>query len=166
MPWGLTRFHHSGQSHFVTFCCYHRRRTGGPLKPGFGLSGEQHFLAKEVLRFQRSQLSAVCGEAALYSSQSGGAGIVRTSGGLAVEQFSPLRNGPRGTGRDRVRMDGTKTRTSGGKTWSSVRTPEEWKWSSYRHYALRESGVVEIESQWTARDREGESDGRIFLRPG
>jgi len=26
MPWGLTRFHESGQSHFVTFCCYHRRR--------------------------------------------------------------------------------------------------------------------------------------------
>ena len=27
MPWGLTRFHQSGQSHFVTFCCYHRRRS-------------------------------------------------------------------------------------------------------------------------------------------
>jgi putative transposase len=26
MLWGLTRFHHSGQSHFVTLCCYHRRR--------------------------------------------------------------------------------------------------------------------------------------------
>jgi putative transposase len=26
MPWGLTRFQHSGQSHFVTFCCYHRHR--------------------------------------------------------------------------------------------------------------------------------------------
>src|ERR1700693_2108590 len=26
MPWELTRFHQSGQSHFVTFCCYHRRR--------------------------------------------------------------------------------------------------------------------------------------------
>jgi putative transposase len=25
MPWGLQRFHHSGQSHFITFCCYHRR---------------------------------------------------------------------------------------------------------------------------------------------
>src|ERR1700716_2689286 len=24
MPWGLTHFHHSGQSHFVTLCCYHR----------------------------------------------------------------------------------------------------------------------------------------------
>src|SRR5438046_8734389 len=26
MPWGLTRFQQSGQGHFVTFCCYHRRR--------------------------------------------------------------------------------------------------------------------------------------------
>jgi putative transposase len=29
--------------------------------------------------------------------------------------------------------------------------PEDWRWSSFRHYALREKGVVEIESQWTAR---------------
>jgi len=27
MPWRLTRFQRSGQSHFVTFCCYHRRRS-------------------------------------------------------------------------------------------------------------------------------------------
>lgn len=26
MPRGLKRFHHSQQSHFVTFCCYHRHR--------------------------------------------------------------------------------------------------------------------------------------------
>jgi putative transposase len=25
MPWGLTRYQQTGQSHFVTFCCYHRR---------------------------------------------------------------------------------------------------------------------------------------------
>src|SRR5580704_105508 len=25
MPWGLVRYHHTGQSHFITFCCYHRR---------------------------------------------------------------------------------------------------------------------------------------------
>ena len=24
MPWGLTRYHHTGQSHFVTSTCYHR----------------------------------------------------------------------------------------------------------------------------------------------
>ena len=32
--------------------------------------------------------------------------------------------------------------------------PDEWPWSSYRYYAKGEVGVVEIESQWTARKRE------------
>ncbi len=46
---------------------------------------------------------------------------------------------------------------------------DEWKWSSYRHYALREVGIVEIESEWTARDRELKLSGgppRMFLNPG
>jgi putative transposase len=47
--------------------------------------------------------------------------------------------------------------------------PQEWARSSFRHYALREKGVVEIESEWTARDRERQAQGgaeRIFLIPG
>jgi putative transposase len=48
-----------------------------------------------------------------------------------------------------------------------VKTPADWKWSSFRHYALREKGPVEIESQWTATDREtGAGSQRIFLNPG
>ena len=45
--------------------------------------------------------------------------------------------------------------------------PDEWKWSSYRHYALRERLPVEIESEWTARDREAKITGqkRKFLPP-
>jgi putative transposase len=35
-----------------------------------------------------------------------------------------------------------------------VKEPGDWPWSSFRHYAFRETGVVEIESEWTARDRE------------
>ena len=35
-----------------------------------------------------------------------------------------------------------------------VERPEDWRWSSFRHYASGEIGVVEIESQWTARIRE------------
>ena len=48
-----------------------------------------------------------------------------------------------------------------------VKAAEDWKWSSFRHYAFREMGVVEIESEWTARDREADRDGlgRIFLGP-
>jgi putative transposase len=31
-----------------------------------------------------------------------------------------------------------------------VAKPEDWPWSSFRHYATGVSGTVEIESQWTA----------------
>ena len=34
--------------------------------------------------------------------------------------------------------------------------PEQWPWSSFRHYALGEVGLVEIESERTARRRTGE----------
>jgi len=50
-----------------------------------------------------------------------------------------------------------------------VRDPADWKWSSFRHYAFREMGVVEIESEWTGRDRELKVTGgqpRVFLCPG
>jgi putative transposase len=35
-----------------------------------------------------------------------------------------------------------------------VEGPEDWRWSSFVHYAMGTEGVVEIESQWTARRRE------------
>ncbi len=50
-----------------------------------------------------------------------------------------------------------------------VKEPGDWKWSSFRHYAFRETEVVEIESEWTARDRELKMFGglaRTFLSPG
>jgi putative transposase len=31
--------------------------------------------------------------------------------------------------------------------------PEDWKWSSFRHYQTGMGGTVEIESEWTARQR-------------
>ncbi len=35
-----------------------------------------------------------------------------------------------------------------------VAKPEDWEWSSFRHWSTGEESVVEIESQWTARKRE------------
>jgi putative transposase len=35
-----------------------------------------------------------------------------------------------------------------------VASPADWPWSSFRHWATGVEGVVEIESQWTARRRE------------
>jgi len=34
-----------------------------------------------------------------------------------------------------------------------VEKPEDWPWSSYRHYQTGMRGAVEIESEWTARER-------------
>jgi putative transposase len=39
-----------------------------------------------------------------------------------------------------------------------VRRPEDWPWSSYRHYATGEPGSVEFESFWTQARREGLAD--------
>jgi putative transposase len=53
-------------------------------------------------------------------------------------------------------------------TRGPVAKPEDWKWSSYRRYAFRETGVIEIESQWAVTDRERKACGgpeRMFLRP-
>lgn len=38
-----------------------------------------------------------------------------------------------------------------------VEKPEDWPWSSFRHYATGEVGIVEIESFWTARKRESQA---------
>lgn len=35
-----------------------------------------------------------------------------------------------------------------------VERPEDWVWSSFRHYLTGEAGKVEIESHWTAKKRE------------
>jgi putative transposase len=44
-----------------------------------------------------------------------------------------------------------------------VEKPEDWPWSSYRHYALDESGIVTIESPWVAYKRKHPSADRNQL---
>jgi len=37
-----------------------------------------------------------------------------------------------------------------------VERPEDWMWSSFRHYFTGEEGIVEVESHWTAKNREAQ----------
>jgi len=46
-----------------------------------------------------------------------------------------------------------------------VANPEDWAWSSYRHYATGVEGAVEIESEWTAQKRE-QMGMRLNVRQG
>jgi putative transposase len=47
-----------------------------------------------------------------------------------------------------------------------VEKPEDWVWSSFRHYAFGVVGTVEIESFWTAARREGSGTQVSRARPG
>jgi len=45
-----------------------------------------------------------------------------------------------------------------------VAKPEDWKWSSFRHYQTGMHGTVEIESEWTARERGWEPPDWMRIR--
>src|SRR6185437_5282558 len=47
-----------------------------------------------------------------------------------------------------------------------VEKPEEWPWSSFRHYATGVQGTVEIESQWTAFGRGNQLPDGVRLKQG
>ncbi len=47
-----------------------------------------------------------------------------------------------------------------------VEKPEDWPWSSFRHYATGVKGTVEIESQWTAFRRGDELPEGVRLQKG
>ena len=180
MPRGLRRFQESGQSHFVTFSCYRRqphfvapevfdlfvhclenmRRRFELCVYGYVVMPEHvHLLLSEP---PRSKLAEAIHYLKLsFAKRLRGQRPEEKSGIFWQKRYYDrnVRNYREFTVKLRYLHRNPVKR-------GLVSSPEEWRWSSYRHYALRESGVVEIESEWTARDREGESDGRIFLRPG
>ena len=47
-----------------------------------------------------------------------------------------------------------------------VESAADWEWSSFRHYLTGVEGVVEVESQWTARKRELAGIFASFSNPG
>ncbi len=47
-----------------------------------------------------------------------------------------------------------------------VEKPEDWPWSSFRHYATGVKGTVEIESQWTAFRRGNQLPEGVRLQKG
>ena len=167
MPSELKRFHHSGQSHFVTFTCYWRRpylesaqscevfvasleRTRVRYQfrvYGFVVMPEHiHLLISEPER----ETVATAIQSLKISSSS------RTTDRNRDGQRSPLwqkryydrniRDYAEFVEKLQYIHRNPVTRGLAGKA-------EDWKWSSFRHYALHEDCGVEIESQWTADKR-------------
>jgi len=185
MPWGLTRFHHTGQSHFVTFCCYHRRQSfttnasrgifesalervrrsyrlyiygyvvmpehihlllsepqnGAHSKPVFGLSGNPDWLHKsqsltlaDALKSLKQGVSRrLIGDAERFWQKRYYDFNIRDHPQF-MEKLSYIHHNP-------VKRE-------------LCERPEDWPWSSSRHYTTGVEGRIEIESEWTARKRE------------
>ena len=175
MPWGLTRFHHSGQSHFVTFCCYHRhrlfttdascrvfesalervRRSYRLYVYGYVVMPEHvHLLLSEP---QRDTLAE-----ALKSLKQGVSH--RLLGSLPLKPKTGLSGAPEHFWQKRyydfnIRKYGQFVEKLRYIHRNPLKQglcdrPENWHWSSFRHYATGAEGRVEIESEWTARKRE------------
>jgi putative transposase len=168
MPSDLKRFHHSGQSHFVTFTCYRRR---SHLKAPKVCAAFVAALERARLRYQfRVYGFVVMPEHVHLLISEPERGTVATaiqslkissSMRTAEDRVCGERRSPLWQKRyyDRNIRDYDEFVE---KLRYIHRNPvnrelaenaEDWKWSSFRHYALGEDCGVEIESQWTADKR-------------
>ncbi len=168
MPSALKRFHHSGQSHFVTFTCYKRRphlesaETCGAFVAalerarvrfqlrvyGFVVMPEHiHLLITEP---ERATVATAIQSLKLSASLSTAACRERAG------QRSPLwqkRYYDRNIRDYEEFVEKLRYIHRNPVTRELVDKAEDWKWSSFRHYALCEDCGVEIESQCTADKR-------------
>ncbi len=163
MPWGLKRYHESGQTHFITYTCYHRRpRLDGALAKrtfeqalervrrcyqlcvyGYVVMPEHvHVLLGEP---ERSNLAQVI--------KSLKQGVSRKSIGNNEPFWQKRYYDHNVRDYDSFVQKLRYIHRNPVKRGLCVK-PEDWEWSSFRHYATGIEGIVQIESEWTARKRE------------
>jgi putative transposase len=164
MPWGLKRFQEARCLHFITFSCYQRiprlgterardifektlERTRGWY--GFFIAGyvimpeHVHLLVTEP---ERTGLST-----ALQMLKQNVTGQLREieGGSFWQARYYDLNVWSQSKHTEKLRYIHRNPVARG-----LVTRPEDWRWSSFRHYLYGVEGVVQIESQWTARKRE------------
>jgi putative transposase len=163
MPWGLKRFHHSGQSHFVTFCCYHRRPllSLDPSRRVFELGLERvrrsfrlrvygYVVMPEHVHLLVSEPERQTLAEALKSLKQG---VSRRLTGDA-DHFWQKRYYDHNVGSYSKFVEKLRYIHRNPVKRGLCERPEDWEWSSFRHYATGCEGRVEIESDWTAQRRE------------
>ena len=159
MPWGLKRFHESGQSHFVTFCCYHRgrlltsvescqvfesalervRRSHRHRVYGYVVMPEHvHLLLSEP---QRDTLA----DALKLLKQGVSRRLIGSAEHFWQKRYYDLNIRDHAQFVEKLRYIHRNPVKAG-----LCERPEDWPWSSFSHYATGVEGRVEIESEWTA----------------
>ena len=164
MPWGLQRFQEARCLHFITFSCQHRdplmsdprprdifletleraRQWYGFFVCGFVVMPEHvHLLISEP---ERAKLSI-----ALQMLKQTVSHKLRPADGAP---FWEPRYYDFNVWSEAKRIEKLRYMHRNPVKRGLVEHPEDWKWSSFRHYATGAECIVEIETQWTARKRE------------
>jgi len=182
MPWGLKRFQESGQTHFVTFSCYHRRPllTTDPVRRTFELALERvrhtfalriygYVIMPEHVHLLLSEPKRGLLADALKSIKQGvsrrlldGAPLKPSfglSGDFGVSDHSPQHFWQKRYYDFNIRNYGQFVEKLRYIHCNPVKRglcerPEDWEWSSFRQHATGYEGRVEIECESAARARE------------
>ena len=164
MPWGLKRYHETGQLHFITFSCYHRHAKLG--------SAQRRTLFEHSLERTRKQYRLlVLGYVVMpehvhmmvtepeakplsRAMQSLKQSVSRRLGLRAPEPFWQARYYDFNVWSERKLIEKLRYMHRNPVKRQPVRRSEDWQWSSFVHYATASWGVLDIESDWTAQWRE------------
>jgi len=164
MPKGLIRYQKAGDFHFVPFSCYRRlallahpaayrtfegeleavRKRYGFVVAGYVLMPEHvHLLVGEPLVSSLSVALQVLKQKTSRKLKKKG-----------EKQFWQRRYDDFNVHSEFKRVEKLRTMHRNPVKRGLVAKPEDWEWSSFMHYATGKIGKVEIESEWTAWQRE------------
>ncbi len=167
MTQGLIRLQHSGQTHFVTFSCYRRQarlnnaaicdlflKTLEKTRQQFSLCVYGYVVMPEHVHLLLGEpASGTLADAIHVLKLSLTKQGQYASGQIDNGHFWQKRYYDRNIRSCSDFTEKLRYIHRNPVKRELCETPEDWPWSSFRHYALGELGVVEIESEWTARRR-------------
>lgn len=164
MPRGLVRIHQTRDMHFITFSCYGRQ-------PKLGTVSARDVFENSLERTRRVYEFCVVGYVVMpehvhllvtepESRSLAGAmqalkqSVARKISLRSREPFWQARYYDFNVWSEQKRLEKLRYLHRNPVARGLVENPEDWAWSSFPHYATGIEGVVEIESEWTARKRE------------
>jgi putative transposase len=171
MTKGLVRYQQSGCFHFVTFSCYHRL-------PYLNASTARNLFERSFESMRLRYDFVVCGYVLMPEhvhflvSEPKKAILSKAIQALKLSVSVQSRERPFWQPRyydfnvhnEEKRIEKLRYMHRNPVKRGLVEKPEQWAWSSFRHYATGEIGTVEIESFWTGARRDGLHDPRSQRR--
>lgn len=163
MPRGLIRCQQTGHFHFLTFSCFHRL-------PYFNTVTARQIFELSLESIRRRYQFVVAGYVVmpehihLLLSEPRRGSLARSVQALKLAVTSQCAERPFWQARyydfnvhsEEKRVEKLRYMHRNPVRRGLAEKPEDWLWSSFRHYATGVEGTVEIESFWTAARRGGQ----------